>query len=392
MAAQPERIRIAIVAGLLTPGGAEKQLAYHVRCLAESGATLLIVSLNGDGHYGPDLRSLADEFVSIESGGRVARTVKIARAVRRFNPDIVQASHTFANLYAVAAARACGAMSIGALRGVMQTSADANGWLNRWHLTMPDAVVANSRRGAEEVCRLLNRDAASVHVVDNAVDLAAVDREMRPRAELRQLAGLGDADVAVLGVGTLRDGKGFDRYLRVLAAARAQSPQLKGVLIGDGPARAALEEVCNRTPSLRGGVSFAGRHPEAVRLMRGADIFLMTSEHEGVPNTLIEAMAAGLPSVVTPAGDAGRIVEESGSGFVHLPSDEAAMASTLAAIGRSASERSRLGGRARFYVETELDYPLLRARLWRAYSATAAMGHRRGLLARLNAMHAYSRS
>ena len=112
----------------------------------------------------------------------------------------------------------------------------------------------------------------------------------------------------------------------------------------------------------------------------------MTSEHEGVPNTLVEAMTAGLPSIVTPAGDAGRIVEASRSGFVHAPADEAGMAARLAALGDSTEERGRLGNQARRYVEQELDFPLLRARLWRAYAATAALSQRRRLLARLNAM------
>jgi glycosyltransferase involved in cell wall biosynthesis len=97
-------------------------------------------------------------------------------------------------------------------------------------------------------------------------------------------------------------------------------------------------------------------------------------------------MTAGLPSVVTPAGDAGRIVQASRSGFVHAPDDETGMAATLIALTDSEAERARLGGLARAYVERELAFSRLRARLWRAYSATAVRSQRRPLLARLDAM------
>ena len=386
MSVESHRIRIAMVAGTLTPGGAEKQLSYHVRCLADAGVDVLLVSLDGEGYYGPRLTSRVADLVCIdESWGRLGRLSRLVAAVRRFAPDYVQASHTYANLYAVAAARASGAVSIGALRANLRTSSASNGRLTRWHLAAPDTVIANSERSAEDLSRQYRRG-RYVHVLGNVIDVGALDREMRPRDELRRMAGAAADDIVVLGVGTMTDDKRFDRFLRVLEHASAVVPNLRGVLVGDGPWKGRLEAQIAQSPVLQRHLTLAGRTPEAVTLMPGADIFFLSSDNEGFPNTLLEAMTGGLPVVTTPAGDAGLVVERSSGGFVRGFDDESGMAAAITELARSASARRELGSNGRRYVEEVFDLKQLWPRMQQAYAEIARRANRPALAARVEAL------
>jgi glycosyltransferase involved in cell wall biosynthesis len=384
-------LRIAVIAGTLGAGGAEKQLYYHVRCLTEAGVRVLLVSLDGPGHYGPMLAPLVEQFVCIdESGGRLTRMARIASVTRRFSADFVQATHTYANLYAWAAARAAGAVSIGALRVDLRTSAESNGWFSRWHFTLPDVMISNCHCGADGLARVSGRDPQTVYVLDNALDISRIDRDMKPRAELRRWLGATDDDVVVLGVGTLRGDKAFDRFARVIERARQRLPRIKGAIIGDGPERPALETLRAASPSLQEGLTLLGRHGDAVTLMAGADIFFLSSDNEGVPNALLEAMAAGLPAVVTPAGDAERVVTQANAGIVKAFEDEASLADGLVELAGAVDTRRTMGRNARRGIEREFDYRLLWPRMRRIYLDIATRAGRRPLIERFDALRGES--
>jgi glycosyltransferase involved in cell wall biosynthesis len=192
-------------------------------------------------------------------------------------------------------------------------------------------------------------------MLGNVIDFEAMDRLMRPREDLRDIAGVTADDVLVLGVGTLISEKAFARFLRVLEIARATHPGLKGVIIGDGPEMERLQQMTAGSPLLEAGLILAGRRAEAFRLMHGADIFLLTSKSEGAPNVLLEAMGAGLPSVVTSAGDSGTVVTRSASGFVGAHDDERGLAEGLGELAESKDRRDEFGKRARRYAVESCD-------------------------------------
>lgn len=369
--------RLLFVAGTLGAGGAEKQLLYQVRALREAGAAVEVLSLDGDGDYSAPLRQLGATVTPLTGrGGRPGRLVRILSRARAFRPNIVQAAHTHANLYAWAAARATGALSIGALRGAIATSFELIGPPARWHLSYPDAIVANSHRAAAEM-ELRRRPGQALHVLENAIDLDALDRSLQPRENLRRMAGAGEGDVLALAVGSLRRNKRFDAFLRVVAEARQRVGHLKAAIVGDGPEMDAIAAELRRE-HLQGAVTLLGRHPDAVTLMAGADVFLLTSENEGLANTLLEAMAARLPSIVTPAGDAARVVQASRGGVLCAAPDTS-MAAALADLAADDAARREMGARARRYVDETFALPLLWPRMRRMYRDIAVSANRRDI-------------
>ena len=130
-AASPRaRLRVALLAGGLAPGGAEKQLFYVARALRSSGAEVAVYSADRDGHYGNLLRALGVELVWLGSaGGSLGRLLRVLRMLAAFRPHVIQATHSFMNLYAGLAGRLLGARSIGALRSSLKFCRKANG---RW--------------------------------------------------------------------------------------------------------------------------------------------------------------------------------------------------------------------------------------------------------------------
>ena len=124
------------------------------------------------------------------------------------------------------------------------------------------------------------------------------------------------------------------------------------------------------------GVSFLGRRDDVAGLLRSSDIVALTSEHEGFPNVVLEAMAARLPVVTTPSGDSGVIVEDGVTGFVVEGDDIAGMARRIVTLSASAELRRTFGEAGRGKVERLYSAHALGGMLLSTYRSIAArLGH-----------------
>jgi len=139
-----------------------------------------------------------------------------------------------------------------------------------------------------------------ITVLPNPLDMEAIQK-----AALGQCQWPG-AGPHLLAVGRLAPEKGFDLLLRAFAGVRSRFPTADLAIAGAGPEEAALRSLASDL-EIKHAVRFLGyvEHPE--RYFSGASVFVLSSHHEGMPNALLEAAAAGLPLIATPA--AGGIVE-----------------------------------------------------------------------------------
>jgi glycosyltransferase involved in cell wall biosynthesis len=184
-----------------------------------------------------------------------------------------------------------------------------------------------------------------VTVIYNGVDLspfaAPADRE-RTRREL----GF-DADHFVLvQVARLDYLKDHATALRTLDRVLARRPEARLVLVGEGPERPAIEREVHRR-GLTGHVRLLGLRQDVARLIPAADAFLLTSISEGIPLTLIEAMAAGLPVVATQVGGVSEVVEAGASGLLADAGDADALAGQLLRLADDPALRARMGQEGR---------------------------------------------
>jgi len=157
--------------------------------------------------------------------------------------------------------------------------------------------------------------------------------------------------VRLLSVGRLTHQKRIDRFLNVLAKVRsvAEVP-VSGIIVGDGPLRLALEQQARELGLLPDGVIFLGQVSDMRPIYWEADILVLTSDHEGTPHVVLEAMSSGLPVVATKVGGVPEVVQNGLTGYLTPPDDENSMVEALLRLAHQPSLRAEMGASGRAYV------------------------------------------
>jgi len=368
-ATSSDRLRVAFVAGTLGQGGAEKQLVYMVRALLQAGVDVRVYALTRGELHQPALKALGVEPTWVGRHGHpLARLTSLALALRHFRPHVLQSAHFFTNLYVGLLAPMFRAVGIGAIRNDMPHEMEANPFWGKWLLTKVEALVANSHEAVRSAIQL-GVGQERMHCLPNIIDLSEFDRHSQHAATLlpQNLA----SRTVVATVGRLVPAKRFDRFIEALAIAREQAPELLGCIVGDGPERERLQALAQEKGLVDEHLLFLGRRHDVPALLRQAQMLALTSDHEGFPNVLLEAMAARLPVVTTPAGDSARVVRDGVTGYV-LPFDDVrGFANRLVELAQSPALRSTLGNEGRALVEREYSREGLAASLLSIYLRTA---------------------
>ncbi|HKY32798.1 MAG TPA: glycosyltransferase [Candidatus Polarisedimenticolia bacterium] len=177
-------------------------------------------------------------------------------------------------------------------------------------------------------------------VIPNGVEdpLGPGERTDRPPA-----AG---ARLTVVCVASLREKKGHADLLEAFCAVAPRFPGVRLLLVGEGPLRPKLEADI-RARGLAGTVALAGYRPDPFGVPGGADLFVLPSLEEGMPNALLEAMALGLPCVATAAGGTGEALRDGREGFLVPPRSPADLAAAIERLLADQALRRRLGEAAR---------------------------------------------
>lgn len=369
-----ERLRVAFVAGTLGMGGAEKQMVYMARALSEAGLDVQVYRLTEGEHYQAVLAQHGIPTVWIgQSANPIRRLAALVRELRKFRPHILESAHFFTNIYAGLAAPLVKCLSIGAIRSDTSREFKEHGLWSRSLLRLPDALIANSY-AARQTAVQSGVAESKISVLYNVIDLDDFDRKASQEVDFTRR----DDQVVAALVANLIPFKRVERFLDALAEARKQAPELIGMVVGDGRSLPELEERARQLGLLPGGVQFLGRRKDVPGLLAQADFLMLTSDHEGIPNVLLEAMAGSLPVITTPTGDAARIVKDGLSGYVVDFEDQAGRVERMLALARNRSLRKGMGTVGRRLVESEYSDEKLGASLLGLYGEIArARGGRR---------------
>jgi glycosyltransferase involved in cell wall biosynthesis len=325
-------------------GGAEAMLTSLATASGRRTAPIVVDLLSGGVHSGR-LRAAGIPIYELGVRGPVSFLValrKLVRLIRELRPDVVQGWMYYGDLAAALALGRSGRREATRLCwGVRCSDMDLSnyGFALRYAVRacrrfshMPDAIIANSDAGAR-VHQALGYRPDALRVIENGIDTDRFRPDKAARAETRQALGIApDASVIVLParVDPMKD---HDTFL----AALERLPDVTAVVVGLGTER--LPE----HPNLIG----LGPRSDMAALYNAADLMVLSSAYgEGFSTVLGEAMACGLPAVVTDVGDSARIVADTGT--VVPPRDPAALAHAIAAFfAKPAAERAALGQAAR---------------------------------------------
>lgn len=168
----------------------------------------------------------------------------------------------------------------------------------------------------------------------------------RPRAEVRQELGLPEDAVVTVTVANLRKEKDYPNLLRAAKVALARDPRLVMLSVGQGP---MADDMTGLHSELGLGDRFRllGYRSDVADILGASDIFVLSSESEGLPVSIMEAMAAGLPVVATAVGGVPEAVEDGVTGRVVPPKDAERLARAILEIVADGDARARMGAEAR---------------------------------------------
>lgn len=334
-------LRIVHIISGLGHGGAETVL---YRLVTHTGAPSpmehIVISMGDEGLFGPRLREAGIAVHALGMHG-VPGTLRGLRRLfmllRQLQPDVVQTWMYHADLIGGVVARLAGVRAVS--WGIRNSGADLalSSKSSRWiaALCAPlsrfvPAVIVACAHNAMQRHRQWGYDADRMRVVSNGYDVT----HWRPDAEIRDHVRAQwhiPAGTAVLGcVARWNPLKDHANLIAALGRLRHTHPAWRAVLIGDGMDSDNGElTTLLRQYGVRDQVMLLGRRDDVPRLIQGMDVHVLPSRAEGFPNVVAEAMAAGVPAVVTDVGDAARIVGD--TGWVVPARDSYRLAGALAA-------------------------------------------------------------
>lgn len=215
---------------------------------------------------------------------------------------------------------------------------------NRVTIRLQDATIAVSDDVKETVAGISpERVSVIIHGIDTEAVRAAADR-----GGVRDELGVEPSDVVVMCVANLRREKALPVLIEAAATALAEEPRLRFFLVGQGPLAAEIDAEIERR-NLGGRFTALGYRDDVPRLLSGADLFTLSSAHEGLPVAVMEALTHGLPIVAT---DAGGIAGAAGAaGRISAVGDPGALATNYIELAADTEQRERLSIAARHQAE-----------------------------------------
>jgi glycosyltransferase involved in cell wall biosynthesis len=352
MPGAPPRPRVMLVITLAEVGGAQSYVASLLPALAERYDVVLAA------HGGGPLREAAADagvrFLPLQHVRRPVRPwrdlaglIELARILRRERPQILHASSSKAGVL--------GRLAAAATR-VPVRFFTVHGWAFSAYSGVPSLLYRVVDRLMEPlttvtICVSDNELSAGLEagtcsaertvVIRNAVDVSAAARSRHDRATPRLIA-----------VGRLKAPKDFLTLIRAFAALPEES--FEALIVGDGPDRAVLEAEIGRF-GLDGRVRLVGERSDVPALLADSDVFVLSSRSEGLPVSVLEAMAAELPVVASDVGGLAELVVDGETGILVPPGDAPALASALGRLIEDRDRRRTLGAAGRARAEADFD-------------------------------------
>lgn len=371
-----EPIRVAMLTQSYLPrvGGAERQIAELAPLMQRLGVELHLVTRRYPELAPHEVIGGVPVHRLPVPGPKPVAAAAFALAalplLRRLRPDVVHAFALFSpTTTALVAKRLFGApVVVKVLRG------GTHGDVAKLRAgPLGDARMAVVRREVDAfitISKEIDEELAGAGVpaerrpfIPNGVD---TERFAPPsaaeRTALRRSLGLDSGPIAVF-TGRLNAEKNVGQLVDLWPDMRARHSDATLLLVGTGYQEAELRARAGP------GIRFAGRVDDVAPYLRAADIFVLPSAAEGLSNALLEAMAAGLPPVVTAVGGATDLVEHGRNGHLVAPNDRAALRAALLEILGDADLRERLGRLARERIVCDYRLPSIALRLRDLYDA-----------------------
>jgi glycosyltransferase involved in cell wall biosynthesis len=309
----------------LDVGGAQVALLRMLKGLDRTRFSPAVACLyNGDRSIAREIRALSIPVFDARMRSRrdVPALWRLYNEIRRVRPTILHAHLFHANLPGRILGRLAGVPIIICTEHSMALESELRYRLNRWTIGLVDRVIAVSANVRDFCISHIGLPPEKVTLIYNGIELSAGLYTSRQAARAR--LGLSSEETVLGVVSRLDPAKGIDVLIRAMPFVENATL----VIVGDGVERSFLEGLAEEL-GVSGRIIWAGYRPDVYNLLQAFDVFVQPSRFEGLPTTVLEAMAAGLPVVATAVGGTPEVVEDGVTGLLVPPAEPTALAQAI---------------------------------------------------------------
>jgi len=356
--------RLLYLVGQLRQGGLERQLYYLLQAMDRERyrPEVVVWKVREDNIYAPQIRALgvAVHFFPPELSA-AAKLREFRRLVGKLKPEVVHSYSFHTNFAAHWATAGTLMVAMGSIRSDFTYDKKSNGpLLRRLSSRWPRHQITNNSLAADAVRRSRSPFVPEqVYTVRNGLDLE----------RFRSVPLTPAMQVRIVGVGSLIPVKRWDRLLVAALELKRRGLDFLVRIAGDGPLRGSLQQRAQDL-GLANRIEFTGHTDDIPSLLSYSTFLVHTSDNEGCPNVVMEAMACGRAVVATGVGDVPYLVEDGKTGFVVHRGDDATLVARMATLIAQSDLCRDMGEAGRVRAEREFGLDRLVAGTLAAYRAS----------------------
>jgi sugar transferase (PEP-CTERM/EpsH1 system associated) len=295
--------------------------------------------------FGDGIRTLC---IGAEAAHPRIQIPHLVRAIIDVQPDIVH-SRNWAAVEAVAAARLVGGCRIVHSEHGFDDAAKQP-WrraaFRRLAFELADRVLCVSHQLKAAHAQRAGFSPHKISVIHNGVDTTRFRPDSAARARFRRELGIAEDELCIGAVGNLTPVKDHYTLVEATAELALQTRSWRLLLLGEGSERLRIEAFLDSHPEVKDRVRFLGIRNQVPGLLNAMDVYVLPSLTEGISNSLLEAMATGLPVIATETGGNPEVVVDGESGILFPVGDSCRLAMHLMRLHDCPAERTRLGDAA----------------------------------------------
>jgi len=360
-----KRRKVFFLVDSFNVGGTETQAVELARRLDPLAYDLTVGCLKREGPLLDRLQKSSIEVIEfyprggIDSIGGVREMLRLAAFLRRGGFEVVHTHDLWSNLLGVPAARIARVPVIVSSRRDLSQFAwyktSRRAWLRRIQ-NLSNIVLANADSIREVLIREDGFAAEKIRVIGNGVETEQF--RTAPRERERLFPGVGDSKLIVLVGNMHSDVKGHPWLIDAAQVVVQEFPATRFVLVGDGEQRKKLE---NRIANLglQKSFLFLGRRKDIPEILACCDLAVLPSRAEGLPNAVLEYLAAGLPIVATKIGGISEIIHDGDTGLLVPPENSQALGAAVVRLLRNPELSRKLGRAGQEYVQRNFSFDRL---------------------------------
>lgn len=394
-----ERPRVLHLVTSFEAGGTERQFVELLKRLNPERFDVRLAALRVEGPFYYEIASRFPDIpvfplTSFYNRNALKQLGRLRALLLRERIDIIHTHGFYDSLFGAMAGRLSGAQVIASQRHLQLSARKVHAWGSRAIHRLADKIIVNSAAIGDAICQSSRATADKIIVIHNGlcesltpptgeqespIDLSlreSASQYLKPLPHNALCCELGlSPQVKLVGmVARLVAIKGHSYFLEAAARVAAEDADVHFVLVGDGPLKNDIAAQA-RQLGLADRLHLLGDRSDARRLVAAFDVAVLTSLSEGLPNTVMEAMSAGVPVIATAVGGTTELIDNGETGFLIPPADAQALAERLLFVLRHPAECQAVAQSGREFISSQFSMRRMVERVERLYEELMTRRH-----------------